>query len=85
MNSIDPWQLLRYIMIAGGTVLAAKTPNISEGDVQGIVGGIIALGGALWGVYTRWNTAAVPTATATAADIPVKSSATGMIKTGPGV
>jgi len=85
MDKLDPWQLLRYVLIAGGSIVTARNTNISDADVQAIAGAVVALGAAVWGVYTKWNTAAVPTMVASDADIPVKKSATGVIKTGPGV
>jgi hypothetical protein len=82
---MDPWQLLRYVLIAGGTLAATESANVTNSDVEIIAGAVVALGAALWGIYTRWKTAAVPVERAVLSDVPVQSSATGVVKTGPGV
>jgi hypothetical protein len=83
---MDPWQLLRYVLIAGGTLAATESANvITNSDVEVIAGAVVALAAALWGIYTRWKTAAVPVVRAALPDVPVQSSATGVVKTGPGV
>jgi hypothetical protein len=82
---MDPWQLLRYVLIAGGTAAATESANITNSDVEVIAGAVVALLAALWGIYTRWKTAAVPVVRAALPDVPVQSSATGVVKTGPGV
>lgn len=89
MNKIDWWAILRYVLIAGGTAIATSGPNqqygITQGDIQNVVGAVIAAASAIWGIYVKYNTAAVPVPVAERADIPVQSSATGQIREGPGV
>jgi hypothetical protein len=76
----DPWQLIRYALIGvGGAVAGSGGTGVTNNEIETIVGGLIATASAIWGIYVRWNTAAVPNAIADSPDIPTKNSATGKI------
>lgn len=73
------WQILRYLLIAGGSFLVGKG-YISAEQVETIVGGIGTIGAVLWGIYVKTGTTAVPDAVAARPDIPTVSAATGSVK-----
>lgn len=70
------WQILRYVLIAGGSFLVGKG-YIDAAGVETIVGAIGAIGTVVWGLYVKTGTAAVPIATAERKDVPTVSGATG--------
>lgn len=72
------WQILRYILIAGGGMLVGKGYITAE-QVTQIVGVIGTIGGIVWGLYVKSGTTAVPDATAARADVPTVSAATGAV------
>lgn len=85
MNKADPWQIARYVLIGVGSLMAGRESGIVSGsDLEAIAGGIVAIASTAWGIYVRWNTSAVPKEVAASPDIPVQSSATGKVATGPG-
>lgn len=78
------WQILRYILIAGGGFLTGKGYITAE-QLTTIVGAIGSVGAIIWGLFVKAGTTAVPDATAARADVPTVSGATGAVSTGPGL
>lgn len=78
------WQILRYLLIAGGGFLTGKGYITAE-NVETIVGAIGAIGTVVWGLYVKSGTSAVPDAVAQRADVPTVSAATGTVVEGSGV
>jgi peptidoglycan hydrolase-like protein with peptidoglycan-binding domain len=82
------WMNIRYALIAGGVALLVKysgglfTPENAEQIITPLVGGLIALGTAVWGNYVRSKTKAVPEATAKRSDIETVSPVTGAVEPG---
>lgn len=72
------WQILRYILIALGSFVVGKG-WVSDEIVQAVIGAIGTIGAAVWGIYVKAGTTAVPNATAARADVPTVSGATGAI------
>ncbi|QDM32109.1 hypothetical protein FNL55_12755 [Tardiphaga sp. vice352] len=72
------WQILRYILIAGGGFLTGKGYITAE-QVTTIVGAIGSVGAILWGLFVKAGTTAVPDAVAARADVPTVSAATGAV------
>jgi hypothetical protein len=78
------WQILRYILIAGGGFLTGKG-YLSADQVTSIIGAVGSIGAVLWGLFVKSGTTAVPDAVATRVDIPTVSGATGTIVEGSGL
>jgi hypothetical protein len=78
------WQILRYILIAGGGFLTGKG-YLSADQVTSIIGAVGSIGAVLWGLFVKSGTTAVPDAVAARADVPTVSNATGAVSTGPGL
>ena len=76
MNSDMIWQIVRYLLVAGGSWLTTKG-YVDDASVQSTVGALGTLFGVAWGLYVKWNTRAVPAVTAARSDVPVVSAATG--------
>ena len=81
-------QNARYALIAIG-MLTVGLGWTTQADVdQAInltttaIGGVAAAGAWIWGLYVKWNTKAVPLATAARVDVPTVSSVTGEKETG---
>lgn len=80
------WTALRYVLIASGSFfvgrgMASTQEVMAFADLAVQVGsGAIALGTALWGLYVRWNTKAVPAPVAARPDVPTVNSATGVVQ-----
>ncbi len=85
-TKLDGWGLLRMVIIAvGGAVSGQKGGEaLAEGDIEAIASAVVTLATIGWGIYVRWNARMVPTEVAVKPNIPVQSSATGKIVTGPG-
>lgn len=86
MNQDQFWQSLRYVLIAGGAYLAGRG-KIDPAQVAPLADQIISAAGAvvsgataIWGLYVKWKTRAVPAATAARADVPTVSAATGAVQ-----
>lgn len=88
MNGINDtiWQTVRYVLIGGGSFLAARgkidasqVPQMAD-EIIRIGSGLIALGSAAWGLYVKWKTVPVPEAIAARTDVPTVSSATGAVQ-----
>lgn len=77
------WQILRYVLIAGGGFLSGKG-YISAEQVTTIIGAIGSIGAVVWGLFVKSGTTAVPDATAARSDVPTVSGGTGAVHTGPG-
>lgn len=81
------WQGLRYILIAGGSWLAARgklnpteVEPLADATLQ-VAGGAVAVIAAAWGLYVRFGTASVPKAQADRApQVEELSAATGKPK-----
>lgn len=79
------WQTVRYLLIAGGSFLAGlgKVPATEVGPLADMViqvgSGLVALASALWGLYVKAGTVAVPEPVAVRMDMPTVSSATGQV------
>lgn len=78
------WQIVRYLLIAGGAFMTGKG-WISEDQVTSIISAIGTIGAVLWGLFVKAGTTAVPNAIAARSDVPTVSGATGAVKTGPGL
>jgi len=72
------WQILRYVLIAGGSFASGKG-WVTADQVTIIVGAIGSIGAVVWGIYVKSGTTAVPDATAARADVPTVSGGTGAI------
>jgi hypothetical protein len=83
---LDGWGLLRMVIIAVGSAISGQKEGeaLAEGDIEAIAGAVVTLAMIGWGIYVRWNARMVPTEVAVRPNIPVQSSATGRIVTGPG-
>jgi hypothetical protein len=83
VNSDMIWQLLRYGLLAVGGYFTNK--GVVTGDQ---VTQLVAAGGtiftAIWGIYVKFNTKAVPASVANKPTIPTVSAGTGAIDSGPG-
>lgn len=84
MNSDTIWQIVRYILLAVGGYFVNKGVLTNDSLTQ-VVAGLGTLFTAAWGIYVKFNTAAVPVSVAKAPDIPTVSAATGTVKQGSGV
>jgi hypothetical protein len=80
------WQSIRYLLIAGGAYAAGRG-KISADEVPQMVDQIMTVGGAavslataVWGLYVKWRTRAVPEKVAARRDVPTVSAATGAIE-----
>ncbi len=75
------WQLTRVLLQMLGTflftrgIINAEMSNILYSEA--VVGAIIALGSAGWGVYVKWHTKAVPVTVVVSKDLATVSNATG--------
>lgn len=76
MNSDMIWQILRYVLLAGGGWLTSKG-YVSGDQVSTIVGAIGTLFTAGWGIFVKAGTKAVPAEVAARPDVPTVSAATG--------
>ena len=72
------WQILRYILIAGGGVAVGKGWITNE-QLLTLVGAIGSIGAVVWGLFVKSGTTAVPDAVAARADVPTVSGATGTV------
>jgi hypothetical protein len=85
--TLDVWmQVLRYVLIGLGGYLA-KRGVIPDDQVAGVVdqiinavGPLMLAGGAIWGVWVKWRTKAVPAATAARIDVPTVNPVTGAVQ-----
>lgn len=80
MNWDTIWQILRYVLIAGGSFVVGKGWVTTE-QAEMIIGAIGSIGAILWGLYVKFGTKAVPQKTADRVDVPTVSSATGQVQT----
>lgn len=83
------WVALRAVLMVAGGFLAGKG-YVTMSDFTTLVDkaqtalpGLIALGSAAWAMWVRWNTRAVPAATAARKDVPTVNAATGATEPGP--
>lgn len=72
------WQILRYILIAGGGVAVGKGWITNE-QLLTIVGAVGSIGAVVWGLFVKSGTSAVPDAVAARSDVPTVSGATGTV------
>jgi hypothetical protein len=72
------WQILRYILIAGGGVAVGKGWITNE-QLLTLVGAIGSIGAVVWGLFVKSGTTAVPDAVAARPDVPTVSAATGTV------
>jgi hypothetical protein len=85
-TKLDIWGLTRLVLCTVGGALASRGDfDISEGEIEGVAGAVIALASICWGIYVRWNARGVPLEVAMRPEIPVKSDLTGKISRGAGV
>ena len=70
------WMIARYALIAGGTTLVTKG-TITEEQLQSVVGAVLALGAAGWGIFVKKGTKTVPASVGARPDVPTVSAATG--------
>lgn len=79
MNSDTVWQIIRYILIAGGSFATGKG-WVTADQVTTIVGALGSLFAVAWGLFVKSGTKAVPEATAARSDVPTVSAATGAVQ-----
>lgn len=79
MNQDTIWQIVRYVLIAGGTWVASKG-YISETQWETVVGAIGTLFAVGWGLFVKSGTKAVPADVAARPDVPTISGATGKVE-----
>ena len=72
------WQIIRYLLIAGGGVAVGKGWITNE-QLLSAVGAVGSLGAIGWGLFVMAGTTAVPDATAARPDVPTVSAATGAV------
>lgn len=80
MTSDTIWQIVRYILIAGGSFATGKG-WVTADQVTAIVGALGTLFTVAWGLFVKSGTTAVPNAVAARSDVPTVSGATGAVKT----
>ncbi|TXH09510.1 MAG: hypothetical protein E6R03_16660 [Hyphomicrobiaceae bacterium] len=68
-------QILRYVLIAVGSYLAGK--GVSPELWIQITGIVMAIASAVWGLYVKTGTKAVPVEVAGRRDVPTVSAVTG--------
>ena len=73
------WQILRYLLIAGGGFLSGKG-YISAEQATTIIGAIGSIGAVVWGLFVKSGTTAVPDSVAARADVQTVSAATGAVQ-----
>lgn len=73
------WQILRYLLIAGGGIAVGKGWITNE-QLLTIVGAIGSVGAIGWGLFVKSGTTAVPDAVAARSDVPTVSAATGAVQ-----
>jgi hypothetical protein len=78
MNSDIIWQIVRYLLIAGGSFATGKG-WVTADQVTSIIGAIGTLFAVGWGLFVKAGTATVPTATGARPDVPTVSGATGTV------
>ena len=82
------WQTLRYFLIGFGGYLVGKGKIAPENvgpladTIIQILGAIVSIASALWGLYVRFGTKSVPTKDAVRTDVPTVSTATGAVQKG---
>lgn len=80
------WQQLRYLLIALGMFFAGKGYVTMEqimllaDELPRIAGAAMSFAAMAWGLYVKFNTRAVPIATANRPDIPTVSPVTGAVE-----
>ena len=82
------WVILRAVLMVGCGFAAGAgygsmdqlTPIVEM--LPTLINAGIAFGNAGWAIYVRWNTRAVPAATAARKDVPTISAATGAVEPG---
>jgi hypothetical protein len=78
VNSDTIWQIIRYLLIAGGSWASGKG-YVSADQVTSIIGALGALFAVGWGLFVKSGTVAVPSATGARSDVPTVSGATGTV------
>lgn len=78
MNYDMVWQIIRYLLLAGGGWLTSRGFLTSDTLTQ-VVGAIGVILSAAWGTYVKWGTTSVPDSTAKRADVPVVSPLSGQV------
>ncbi len=76
MNQDTVFQLIRYVLIAGGGYIVGKG-WASETQWEAVIGLVGVILPALWGFYVKWNTKPVLDKVIIRQDLPTVSSATG--------
>lgn len=84
MNMDIVWQLVRYGLLAVGGFFVHKG-TVTEDSLTTIVGAVMDGLAALWGIYVKFGTKAVPVSVADKPSVPTVSAATGQINSGPGI
>lgn len=79
MTSDVVWMIVRYALLAAFSWLASRG-YIEESQTETIIGAIGSLFTALWGVFVKTGTKAVPVGVANQVHIPTVSPLTGSIK-----
>jgi hypothetical protein len=79
MNSEIIWQLVRYLLLIGGSWLTNKG-YVDNDSVQTAIGALGTLFTFLWGVYIKWNTKSVPAEVGARPSVPTLSPITGQVE-----
>jgi hypothetical protein len=78
VNSDTIWQIIRYLLIAGGSWASGKG-YVSADQVTSIIGALGALFAVGWGLFVKSGTVSVPAATGARSDVPTVSGSTGVV------
>lgn len=82
------WMSIRYLLLAVGGFFAGRgywtmdQATTVVDALPSIIGMSTAVGSAIWGLYVKWGTSAVPQATAERPDVPTINPATGATEPG---
>ena len=76
MTSDTIWLMVRYMLLAGGSLLTGHG-LATDGDVNAVIGALGVIFTFVWGVYVHWNAKVVPASTAARADVPTINPVTG--------
>jgi hypothetical protein len=76
MNADTAFQIVRYVLLFGGGLIVGRG-WITNVQLELIVGFVLTVLPAAWGLYVKWNTTPVLDVVIAARDLPTVSGATG--------
>jgi hypothetical protein len=79
MTSDTVVMLIRYVLLFVGGILSARG-WVTNDQIELIMGAVSTVVPALWGLFVKWNTKAVPVNTAARKDVPTVSPVTGTVQ-----